>query len=264
MAIGMEGRQYGYLHRGNDNVFIRNIPNQQVGGYGIGIVYIENVNYPFLPGNVVNACTYDYPVRMRAVENLTNDRLFNNDPTIVDDILKAARDLVEKDGCRAICSACGFFGNYHKIVSEALDVPVALSSLVQIPLIQAVIKPNQKIGILTASGPSMKPALLESCGVTRMDNLVIQDTSFTPNFANAVVDMQGYMDNEKARAEVVGLACKMVEENPDIGAILLECSDMPPYAADIQAAVQLPVYDFITLINWLHNSVCQKPYHGWI
>ena len=129
MAIGMEGRQYGYLHRGNDNVFIRNIPTQQVGGYGIGIVYIENVNYPFLPGNVVNACTYDYPVRMRAVQNLTNDRLFNNDPTIVDDVLQAARDLVEKDGCRAICSACGFFGNYHKIVAEALDVPVVNSRM---------------------------------------------------------------------------------------------------------------------------------------
>ena len=39
---------------------------------------------------------------------------------------------MEKDGCRAICSACGFFGNYHKIVSEALDVPVQMAKCVML------------------------------------------------------------------------------------------------------------------------------------
>lgn len=60
---------------------------------------------------------------MKAVPNLTNDRLFNNDPTIVDDIIEAARSMVENDGVRAVCSACGFFGNYQQQVRRALDVP---------------------------------------------------------------------------------------------------------------------------------------------
>ena len=106
MTKNNDSRQYGFLNRQNDGVFVEGIQGQQVGGYSVGIVYIEQINYPIMPGNVVNACTYDFPVRMRAVENLTNDRLFNNDKTIADDVIAAAKHMVEKEGVRAICSAC--------------------------------------------------------------------------------------------------------------------------------------------------------------
>lgn len=256
-------RPFGYLHNGNDGCFIKNLPNQQVAGYSVGIVYIEHIDYPLIPGNVVNAYTYDFPVRMRAVENLTNTRLFNADPTIVDDIIHAAKVMVEKEGVRAICSACGFFGNYHKQVAAALDVPVAMSSLVQIPLIQSLIKPGQKIGILTANAGAMTEELFHNCGVTNTENLVVKDTLDTKEFA-CVVEMNGQFDNAIAREEVVSKAIELVNENEDIGAILLECSDMPPYASYIQAAVNLPVFDFITLIRWLHNATTQRPYAGWM
>lgn len=263
MSSFLEGRRYGYLTPENDGGFYKGIQHQQVAGYSVGIVYIENINYPILPGNVVNATTYPFPVRMKAVRNLTNDRLFNNDPAIVEDILAAARSLVEDDGCRAICSACGFFGNYQQQVRAALDVPVAMSSLVQIPFIRSLLRPDQKIGILTANKGSMTDALLQSCGVGDSSGLVIQDALATEEFAT-VVNMRGYFDNTIARREIVDLAMELVREHEDIGAILLECSDMPPYAADIQAATQRPVFDFITLIRWLHSGVAQRPYTGWI
>ena len=171
--------------------------------------------------------------------------------------------MVEKEGVRAICSACGFFGNYHKEVAAAIDVPVAMSSLVQIPWIRTLLKPGQKIGILTANGASMNENLLKNCGVDSFEGLIIKGLEDSEEFS-AVVDMRPEFDNSKAREEVVAVAIQMIEENDDIGAILLECSDMPPYAADIQAATQLPVFDFITLIKWLHNAVMQKPYWGWM
>ena len=115
----IENRRYGFITPENRNTRISTIEGQQISGYGVGIVYIENVNYPLIPGNVVNAYTYDFPVRMMPVKNLTNDRLFNADPTIKDDIIEAARHMVEKEGVRAICSACGFFGNFHKEVAAA-------------------------------------------------------------------------------------------------------------------------------------------------
>ena len=263
MSKYLKGRRYGLINYGNNGGFFKGIQHQQVAGYPIGIVYIESVNYPLMPGNVVNACTYDFPVRMKAVPNLTNDRLFNNDTTIADDIVATAKSLVENDGVRAICSACGFFGNYQQQVRQAVDVPVAMSSLVQIPWIRNLIKPGQKIGILTANKKSMTPALLKSCGVIGMDDLIIKDALQTKEFA-AVVDMRGHFDNSIAQQEIVHLARELVEENDDLGAILFECSDMPPYAAAVQAATQLPVFDFITLIKWLHSGVAQRPYEGWI
>ena len=71
MSLKLEGRRYGYLTPENDRILIRNLSCQQVAGYSVGIMYIENVNYPLIPGNVVNAYTYDFPVRMMAVPNLT-------------------------------------------------------------------------------------------------------------------------------------------------------------------------------------------------
>lgn len=263
MSGYIKNRRYGYMMQGNSEGFIRTIDNQQISGYPIGIVYIENVNYPLIPGNVVNAYTYDFPVRMMPVKNLTNDRLFNADPTIKDDIIATAKHMVEKEGVRAICSACGFFGNYHKDIAEAIDVPVAMSSLVQIPWIRTLLKPGQKIGILTANGASMNEKLLSSCGVDSMEGILIKGLEDTKEFS-AVVDMRPEFDNTVARQEVVEAAISLIEEDDNIGAILLECSDMPPYAADVQAATQLPVFDFITLIKWLHSAVAQKPYCGWM
>ena len=62
---------------------------------------------------------------------------------------------------------------------------------------------------------------------------------------------------------VVGAAEKLVREHDDVGAILLECSDIPPYAYMVQDAVNLPVFDFITMINWAHHATTQKPYFGY-
>lgn len=260
-----KNRQYGYLNRSNDGVFFDGIQGQQVGGYSVGIVYIEQINYPILPGNVVNANTYDFPVRMQAVKNLTNDRLFNNDKTIANDVIDAAKSMVENDGCRAICSACGFFGNFQKEVASALDVPFAMSSLVQLPWIKSLITPGKKVGILTANGGALNSTLFENCGIHESvyKDIVVRDMLQSKEFA-AVVDMRGHMDNAIAREEIIAAAKSLVEENDDLGAILLECSDMPPYAAEIQAVTQLPVFDFITLIRWMHSAVNQKPYSGWI
>jgi Asp/Glu/hydantoin racemase len=199
----------------------------------------------------------------KAVPNLDNQRLFRADPAIADDLLNTVKHLVEKEGCRAICSACGFFGNFHKQIAEAVNVPVALSSLVQAPWIKSTLKKDQKIGVLTANVDSVTASLLANCGIENPDYMVFKGTLHTKEFS-CVVTMKGSFDNAIAKQEIVQCAKELVAEHPDIAAILLECSDMPPYASYIQRAVGLPVFDFITLIKWLHNATMQRPYQGFI
>lgn len=69
---------------------------------------------------------------------------------------------------------------------------------------------------------------------------------------------------EGVKGELVSIAKNMVRDHPDIGAILLECTDMPPHAADIQRAVNLPVFDSVTMIKFIKNVVCQQPYYGFL
>jgi len=259
----LKNRQFGYLTRENNSLRVNMQKQQQIAGYAVGIVYIEDVWYPLVPGNVVNAYSYDFPVRMRAVPNLDIPRIMAADPTIADDIITLGKHMIEKEGVRAISAACGFFGNFQKKVAEALDVPVALSSMVQIPWIKTIIKPSQKIGVLTANGASFNKQLAEACSITDYDQMVVRDLRHAKEFS-CILEGRGEFDNGIVREEVIAAALSLLEEDCDIGAILLECSDMPPYAADIQAATQLPVFDFITLIKWLHSGTAQRPYNGWV
>ena len=144
-----------------------------------------------------------------------------------------------------------------------MDIPVAISSVVQIPWIRPLLKKGQKIGILTANAVALDDSLFEHCGVDRGNDLVVADLRHGEQFS-AIMEDRGSFDNAGTMNEVVSAAVKLVEENPDIGAILLECSDMPPYAYAVQAATGRPVFDFITLIYWLQRGVMQRPYSGWI
>lgn len=259
-----ENVRYGYLNYANNDVFVQMKKGQNIAGYPIGIIYIEDVFYPLMPGNVVNASTFAFPVRMIPVRNLNADKLFACEDDVQSAIEEACITL-QKEGVRAISGACGFFGNYQKSIAELCDVPVALSSLVQIPWVLSLLKPSQKIGVLTADESAITDRLFDNCGVTEgmQGRLIIKDLAKSENFS-CVIRNWGSWDNAKAREDIVRRAAELVQENDDIGAILLECSDMPPYAYAVQEAVGLPVFDFITLIKWLHSSVTQKPYDGFI
>lgn len=257
-------RNYGYIGRKEDaDKRIHITKNQWVSGYTVGIMLLD-VHYPLVPGNVVNAYTYDYPVRHMWVNGANQDRMHSGDDTLLPDLIETAKQL-ELEGCRAICGACGYFGHFQTRVAEAMDIPVYLSSLVQVPWIRAGLKKNQKIGILCADEHNMNIKLFEGVGLNEDDfsKCVSKAAGKLPEFS-ALMERRGHFDNEILQKELVGLAKELVEENDDIGAILLECSDMPPYAAAIQAEVNLPVFDFITLINYVHNSVSQKPYYGFM
>lgn len=132
-----------------------------------------------------------------------------------------------------------------------------------VPWITQLIKPNQKIGVLTANGRALTPKLFDACGVADPDRLIVRDLYDEPEFS-CIMTYRGHFDNDGVRDEVVGKAMEIMTEEDEIGAFLLECSDMPPYAYAIQAATQRPVFDFITMIRFLCNSVTNKPYCGWL
>ncbi|WP_085991003.1 aspartate/glutamate racemase family protein [Oceanobacillus senegalensis] len=260
-ALGNK-REYGYLTSGNESKMITMKKGQYVSGYSVGILYLDECWYPVLPGNVANLSTYDFPVRLKRVPNCTQERIHVGDPTLEDDIIKAAKQL-EAEGARAISAACGFYGNFQDKVADALDIPVYLSSVIQLPWIKAGLKSNQTIGMLTADIHGITDHLFKSCGIDNPNYVNVKGLGHLPEFS-AIIESRGSFNNEVLKEEVVQAALELVDEHPNMGAILLECSDLPPYASDIQRATGLPVFDFITMIKWVHMATTQKPYQGFI
>jgi len=258
-----ESRVYGYSTPENTKK-VRMMKGQNIAGYPIGIIYIDEVYYPMVPGNIVNGYTFSFPVRLKAVTGLDIPNLFQAGDEVFDQIILACREL-EREGCRAISAACGFFGNYQDKVAASMDIPVAISSLVQLPWIATLLKPEQRIGVLTADKSSLTDKLLNACGISEelKSRLIIKDLSHEPEFS-CILEGRGEFDNERVKEEVVQKALEIMKQDSAVGAILLECSDMPPYAYAVSAATKRPVFDFTTLIRWLHTAVCQTPYHGFI
>lgn len=232
-------------------------------GEAVGVI-IVSAWLPCPPGHVSNSNSYNFPIRYVELPDSSQQKVHGADQGLVPALIETAKQL-EEDGCRVICADCGYFGHFQKQVADEVDVPVYLSGVIQVPWIRVGLKSSQKIGIICGDEHSLTYSLFESCGVSKedYDRCVIVGAQDQPEFYKFDKN-EGNFDAEVVKDEIVGLAVKLQKENPDLGAILLECTDMPPYSAAIQEATQLPVFDTTTMIKFLHNVVCQKPYGGWV
>lgn len=237
-------------------------------GTAIGIISPDGWWYPMIPGDVNNATTFNFPVSYKRVhvEGGSMSKLISTerDPIFLEQTIEAGKELVEKDGCRAIVGCCGYHALYQTEVAAALNVPTFLSSLMQIPVILHALNPRQKVGIICADGPvlSSGPTLKEA-GVDDLSRVVIAGIENLPEMRN-MLPGTGHLNPGKLEKEVVALVKQTVNEHSDIGAILLECSALPPYAWAIQDAVRLPVFDFVTMINWVYSALIRRPFSGYM
>jgi hypothetical protein len=172
--------------------------------------------------------------------------------------VEAARRL-QAEGVSAIVGSCGFMALFQRDVAEAVTVPTMLSSLMQIPLIEAILPREKQIGIVTANAGSLSRALMETAGIRcDFDRLCVYGLESCPEARGALLEEKGTLDETALREEVVRTATALVKENKNVGAVLLECSELPPYARDVRLVTGLPVFDFATMIDLLYASVRLK------
>ena len=231
-------------------------------GEAIGILLLET-SVPFIPGDVANATTYAFPVRFQKVKGFSVRRALSKDPSVYEDLRQAAGDLVQQ-GVRAVTGDCGFMGIHQKKLARELGVPVFLSSLLQIPFVSLLIGENAKVGIITADSKSLNADLLAAVGVSDPTSVVIGGLEDSQQFYRFAIQETGSLDTEAVEKEVVTIARNMVADNPQIRALLLECSLLPPYGAAVQDAVNLPVFDYITMINYVFAAVVKRQYRGFM
>ncbi|WP_250482313.1 aspartate/glutamate racemase family protein [Caballeronia sp. GACF5] len=236
-------------------------PGAQSYGHDIGIIMMY-CTCPFPPGDVGNAYSYEYPVLFRTVHGVTIDGLLNRgDRSHVSEVIAVARSL-EQEGVKAITSDCGYMLEYQEEVAAAVNIPVMLSSLLQLPFIASILGPQQEIGIICANSEGLSDRLLSRAYPERTRRVHIVGMQDQPAFRQAILDEQGILDFESVEAETVAVARSLIEKHPAIGALLLECSDLPQYSHAVQQAVKLPVFDFLTMIDYVRSACARKPYTG--
>jgi aspartate/glutamate racemase len=178
--------------------------------------------------------------------------------------VQKAREL-EKEGVRAITTGCGFFAKYQQATSEALTVPVFTSPLLLVPMVSQMIGRAKRVGIITAGENHLKGPFLENVGIDPSIPIAVDGMADKEEFTQTIVlEKKPEMNVPKMETEVVDVAQRLVKTYPDIGALVFECSDLPPFAGAVQAVVNLPIFDFISLINMVYTVVVKQPYLGFM
>jgi len=239
---------------------------RNVGGVTIGLVQFR-ANVPMMPGNMGNATTFDFPLLYREMLPYNIVDVLAKEPTanFTEAIVDAARWL-ELQGVSAIMGNCGFFGSYQNVVQARINTPFFSSSLMQLPMMVQSMPRDKKVAVITANGPllSVVPAI-EACGLSAEDKenrIVIAGCEAGPEFGEAVSNTGKY-NAARLEADIVAVAKRVVAEN-DIGAILLECTELSPHAVAVQNAVRMPVWDYTTLTKWIYSGAVRRPFVGHI
>lgn len=230
-------------------------------GVSIGVLCLESY-FPKPPGHIKNPSGLSFPVLYETVRGATVAKLVNDpDPEFITPFLEAARRL-EQEGVRAITGSCGFFALFQQELADAVSVPVFSSSIIQVPLVYNLFGRHGKVGVLTASAPNLTPAHFAAVGAGDVP-VAIQGMEDFPEFREVILEAQRTaMDITKIETEVLAAAKKLARSHEDVKAIVLECTDMPPYAAALQKSLGLPVFDLTTLATMIHDAVSRQPYAG--
>ncbi|MCE8514441.1 aspartate/glutamate racemase family protein [Ruegeria pomeroyi] len=224
-------------------------------GATVGILMLET-RFPRIPGDMGNALTWPFPVQYRVVRGASPDKVVRGDPRVLlDAFVEAGRDLVAT-GADGITTNCGFLALVQDELRAALDVPVATSSLMQVPMVQALLPPDRKAVILTISKATLSPAHLSAAGVPA--DTPVFGTDGGRAFTRDILGDAPQIDFAACRHDMLDAADQILAQQPDAGAIVLECTNMVPYAADLRRRTGLPVYSIYSMVTWFQSGLMPR------
>ena len=226
-------------------------------GARVGILMLET-RFPRIPGDMGNALTWPFPVLYKVVPGASPRRVvFDRAKGLLDEFLAAAVELVRL-GADGITTTCGFLSLYQREIAARAGVPVAASSLMQIPLIERVLPPGKRVGIVTISAASLTGEHLVAAGADP-DTPVI-GTDGGREFTRAILNDEERLDAALAERDILDAGDMLRARHPETGAVLLECTNMVPYARALSEHLRLPVFSIHNFVTWFHSGLAPRDF----
>ncbi|MEO1491974.1 MAG: aspartate/glutamate racemase family protein [Pseudomonadota bacterium] len=225
---------------------------KQIYGAPIGILMLD-AQFPRIPGDMGNAETWPFPVLYRVVEDASPDRIVRRGAEgMLEPFIAAGRDLI-RQGAEAITTNCGFLSLFQAELSAALGVPVLTSALMQVPMVQAMLPPGRRVGLITISAETLSPEHLTRAGCPA--DMPIIGTDHGQEFSRVILGNETALDVSCAEADLLSAADKLIARHADVAAIVLECTNMPPYQAAVQERTGVPVFSMVDAVCWLQAGL---------
>jgi hypothetical protein len=223
-------------------------------GFSVGILMLDT-RFPRIPGDMGNATTFPFPVHYHRVQGASPELVVRQGSRELLPAFIEGAKLLEREGVRAITTNCGFLAKFQRQLAAAVTVPVFTSSLMLVPIVHRMLPPGKIVGVLSVDASSLTPDDFSGAGITADMPLAIAGLETEREFTRVLLGNQMILDVEVARREHIRVAQRLCAEHPEVGAIVLECTNMPPYRAEIQAATGLAVFDIVHLVQMVHTAL---------
>jgi len=226
-------------------------------GARVGILMLET-RFPRIPGDMGNAETWPFPVLFKVVPGASSRRVVCDKAAgLLDEFLGAAGELVRL-GADGITTTCGFLSLFQRQIAAHVGVPVATSSLMQIPLIERVMPPGKRVGVLTVSAANLTAEHLLAAGADPATPVVGTDNG--SEFTRVMINDEERLDVAAAEHDILAAGDTLVTTHSDVGAILLECTNMVPYARALSERLRLPVFSIYTFVSWFQAGLVPRDF----
>jgi Asp/Glu/Hydantoin racemase len=226
-------------------------------GARVGILMLET-RFPRIPGDMGNAETWPFPVLYKVVPGASPRRVVCEQAEgLLGEFLDGAEELV-RFGADGITTTCGFLSLYQREISAHVGVPVATSSLMQIPFIERVLPPGKRVGVLTVSAANLSEEHLRAAGADPRTPVVGTDNG--SEFSRVMINDEEQLDVAAAERDILAAGDALVTSCRDVGAVLLECTNMVPYARALSERLHLPVYSIYTFVTWFQSGLVPRDF----
>ncbi|WP_290698446.1 aspartate/glutamate racemase family protein [Amphritea sp.] len=223
-------------------------------GLTMGVISLESY-FPKPAGHIKHPGSFDFPILYKTVKGATIDRLIGErDPELLKPFIEAAQEL-EREGVKAITGSCGFLALHQKEIADAVDVPVFMSSLIQVPLVSRFLKRDQKVGVVVANSDALSEDHLKGVGITD-EAIMVAGMQHQKQFSEVILHGNtDDLDMDLFEEELSSVIQSMLDESPEVGAIVLECTDLSHFAPILQQRFGLPIFDLSSLTRMVAAAV---------
>ena len=210
----------------------------------LGILMLET-RFPRIVGDVGNPASWPMPVRLATVGGASPQRVVRDgDPALLQPFVDAACALVA-DGAAALTTSCGFLVRWQAQLQACVPVPVWTSSLLALPALDAP-------GVVTVDAEALAAEHLAAAGA-RADTPV-EGLAPGCSLQQTLLGDRPTLDEAAAERDVAAAALRLVRRAPTVRHIVLECTNMPPYAAAVQRATGRPVHHLLSFVTERWNA----------
>ena len=222
-------------------------------GVPLGILMLDS-KFERFNGDIGNAQTWPFPVQYKIVRGAVPNKVVDtlNNRHLFQMFADAADELI-RDGVDGITTTCGFLALYQQELAAHCSVPVATSALLQVPMVARVLAKGKRPGILTFSAESLTMHHLAAVGID--PDTPVVGLPATSEFQRSIREGDDTVPFEVLKNEVLDTAERMLKDDPSIGAIVCECTNITPYSHEINARLGVPVFDMLTLVHWFHRAL---------